>query len=104
MPIRKSDLRLSNIGGYLSQINKNTSADTIIKFKTRAARCLSSIGDKKNLNNGLGLYREAYELQCENRGSMDPRTLNILNLIIEGEKKLEHLKKIEKKIKEKSVN
>lgn len=96
MPRRKSDLRLSNIEGYLSQINKNTSPDTIIKFKTRAAMCLSNVGDKKNLNNALGLYREAYELQCEMRGSMNPRTLNIVNLIIKSEKKLEHFKKIKK--------
>lgn len=92
MPRRKSDLKVENVWNYLSQIGKNMSPDTIIKLKTRAARCLCKVGGKKYLSQGIELYNEAYDLQCEIRGSMHPRSLNLLTLIIESEKRKEKIK------------
>mgnify|MGYP006092576889 CR=1 FL=1 len=89
---RNNKLRLSNVNGFLSQITEDTSIDTIIKLKTRAANCLFNAGDKKNLNTSLKLYNEVYELQFEFRGPMNPRTLNIAKLIMTSEQKLKNLR------------
>ena len=92
MPRRNNKLRPSNVNGFLSQITEDTSIDTMIKLKTRAAHCLSNVGDKKNLNTSINLYNEAYDLQCDFRGPMNPRTLNIAKLIMNSEQKLKHLR------------
>jgi len=87
-------LKVSTVPGFLSQINANSSPDTKIKIKSTAALCLSKPGDKKNLRKAINLYNEAYNIQHDLRGPHHPRTLNILNLIIHCEKKLDHIKTV----------
>jgi len=92
MPRRNNKLRLSNVKGFLSQITEDTSIDTMIKLKTRAANCLSNVGDKKNLNMSIKLYNEVYDLQCGIRGPMNPIALNTAKLIMISEQKLKQLR------------
>ena len=93
MPAHSKQLKVSNVYGFLSQINSNSSPDTIIKIKSRAASCFSKTGSKKNILKAIELYNEAYEIQCQMRGSYHPRALNILNLIIHCENKIEQIRK-----------
>ena len=93
MPARSKQLKVSNVDGFLSQIYSNSSPDTIIKIKSRAALCFSKTGSKKNVLKAIDLYNEAYNIQSNMRGSYHPRTLNILNLIIHCENKIEQIRK-----------
>ena len=93
MPHRNKQLRLSNLNGYLSQINDKSSPDTIIKLNCRAANCLFRAGNIKNINKAIRLYTEAYDIQSTFRGSSHSRTLHILNLIIKCENSIIILKK-----------
>ncbi len=92
MPHRNKQLRLSNLNGYLSQINDKSSPDTIIKLNCRAANCLSRAGNLKNINKAIQLYTKAYDVQSTFRGSSHSRTLHILNLIIKCENSIIILK------------
>ena len=94
MPHRNNQLRLSNLNGYLSQINDNSSPDTIIKLNCRAANCLFRAGNLKNINKAIRLYTEAYDVQSNFRGSSHSRTFHILNLIIKCENSMINLKNI----------
>ncbi len=93
MPIRNHQLRLSNLDGYLSQINDKSSPDTKIKLLCRAANCLSRAGNFKNINKAIQLYTEAFDLQSRVRDSFHTRSLNILNLIVKCEQFMIILKK-----------
>mgnify|MGYP006102088307 CR=1 FL=1 len=93
MPSRNKQLRMSNVDGYLSQINKNTSPDTSIKLKCRAAKCFANTGSIKYLKEAIELYTEAYDIQGDMRGYHHHRTLNIVNLMIQCENKIEVIKK-----------
>ena len=85
-------LRASNVDGFLNQINENSGPDTIIKIKCKGANFLYKTGNKNYLKKAIELYTEAYDIQHEVRGLHHPRTLNILNLIICCEKKLEQIR------------
>ncbi len=93
MPARNKQLKVSNVYGFLSQIDSNSFPDTIIKIKSRAALCLFNAGDKKNMLKAIYLYNEAYDIQYNLRGMYHPRTLHILNLIINCENKIEQIRK-----------
>jgi hypothetical protein len=88
MPPRHRQLTPLNIDGYLSQINTNSSPDTIIKIKCKAAFTLIRVGDKLNTKRAIDLFNEAYNIQRGIRGTHHPRTLNILNSLIYCENKL----------------
>ena len=92
MPKRHRQLTTFNVNGYLSQINSNSSPDTIIKIKCRAAYCLAKVGDKLNMQRAINLFNEAHNVQHELRGQYHPRTLNILNSIISCENRLAGIK------------
>ena len=93
MSPRNHQLRLSNLNGYLSQINDKSSPDTKIKLLCRAANCLSKAGNFKNVNKAIQLYTEAYDIQSNVRGSYHSRTYQILNVIIKCENFMIILKK-----------
>ena len=93
-------LKLSNIDNYLSQIDKSTGPNTIVKFKCRAANCYMKNGSKKNLKKAIGLYNEAYNILSKYRGEQDARTLNVLLSIVNCEKKLEQINNAKKIVKE----
>jgi len=93
MPSHNKQLKVYNVYGFLSQIYSNSSPDTIIKIKSRAALCFSKAGSKKNILKAIELYTEAYNIQCNIRGSYHTRALNILNLIIHCENKIEQIRK-----------
>ena len=103
MSPRNHQLRLSNLNGYLSQINDKSSPDTKIKLLCRAANCLSKAGNFKNINKAIQLYTEAYDVQSNVRGSSHSRTYQILNLIIKSENSMINLKKnrVETRLKSK---
>ena len=103
MSPRNHQLRLSNLNGYLSQINDKSSPDTKIKLLCRAANCLSKAGNFKNVNKAIQLYTEAYDIQSNVRGSYHSRTYQILNLIIKSENSMINLKKnrVETRLKSK---
>ena len=103
MPPRNHQLTMSNLKGYVGQINEitneeinyklKTAPDTNIKLLCRAAKCLSNAGDIKNMNIAIEFYTKAYETQSEIRGLNHTRTLDILKTIIQCENKLEKMKK-----------
>jgi len=93
MPVKNKQLRLSNLAGYLGQINDDSSPDTKIKILCGAANCLSRSGSFKTTKNAIRLYTEAYDIQSNLRGSFHTRSLNIVNLIVKCENKVEILKK-----------
>ena len=103
MSPRNHQLRLSNLNGYLSQINDKSSPDTKIKLLCRAANCLSKAGNFKNVNKAIQLYTEAYDIQSNVRGSYHSRTYQILNLIIKCENSMIILKqnRVETRLKTK---
>ena len=78
-------LKVHHLHNYLGQINNNTSPDTKIKFLCRAANCLRKTGSLQNANKAISLYTQAYDIQSGIRGSSHPRSLNILNLMVECE-------------------
>lgn len=93
MPARNKQLKLSNLNGYLGQINDNSSPDTVIKLLCRAANCLSQLEGMKNLQRAIRLYTDAYDIQTDVRGSSHTRTFTIVNSIIHCENKMVIVKK-----------
>ena len=93
MPSTNNQLKMSNLDGFLSQINSNSGPDTIIKIKSRGANCLFKTGNKQNIKKAIELYTEAHNIQSNIRGQYHPRTLDILNFIIRCEKRMEQIKK-----------
>jgi high-affinity Fe2+/Pb2+ permease len=93
MSPRNRQLKLSNLDGFLGQINDNSSPDTKIKLLCRAANCLSRAGTFKNINKAIQLYTEASDIQSDIRGSSHSRTYHILNLIVKCETSMIILKK-----------
>jgi len=93
MPTRNRQLTVSNVDGFLSQINETSGPDTIIKIKCKGANCLFRTGNKKNIKKAIELYTEAYDIQHEIRDFYHPRTLNILNCIIRCEKRIEQIRR-----------
>ncbi len=91
MPSKNNQLKLSNLDGFLSQINSYSGPDTIIKIKSRGANCLFKTGNKQNIKKAIELYTEAHSIQSNIRGQHHPRTLNILNCIIRCEKRIEKI-------------
>ena len=85
-------LTVFNVYGFLSQINNNSAPDTIIKIKSKGANCLFKTGSKQNIKKAIELYTEAHSIQSNVRGHYHPRTLNILNCIINCEKRMEQIK------------
>ena len=83
MPTRNRQLTVSNVDGFLSQINETSGPDTIIKIKCKGANCLFRTGSKKNIKKAIELYTEAYDIQYEIRDFYHPRTLNILNISVQ---------------------
>ena len=88
MTKHRTKLNVRNVGEYLEQITKNTSNDTIIKFKSRAANFYKKAGGIKNMRKALYLYNEAHDLQCKIRGELHPRSYDILRKISECDKLL----------------
>ena len=92
MPTINRQLNVSNVDGFLSQINSNSGPDTIIKIKSKGANCLFKTGNKQNIKKAIQLYTEAHSIQSNIRGQYHPRTLDILNFIIRCEKRLEQIR------------
>lgn len=89
MTKHSTKLNLYIVDDYLQQINKNTTIDTIIKLKSRAANCYKRAGGVKYTRKALNLYYEAYNMQCEIRGISHSRSLNLLSLVSQCEKRLD---------------
>ena len=91
MATYNKQLKVSHLENYLSQINKNSNPDTIVKFKCRAANCYMKTGSKTNLRKAIDLYNDAYDILSKYRGAQDFRTLDVVLSIVKCEKKLEKI-------------
>jgi hypothetical protein len=96
MPARNMKLTPTNVPNYLGQMKENSSPDTIIKLLSRAANCLSKVGNLTNMQKAIEYYTDAHNLQCDIRGSSHTRSMNIMNLIIMCENKSIHLKRMKR--------
>lgn len=94
-------LTIYNIENYLSQINKNTTKDTQIKFLMRAARVYYKTGNMKHMRSALNLFEKAYNLVCELRGIHDPKSYTLAIMIDKCNSNIEKLKNLAKEQKKK---